>query len=155
MSDDTHEETDVSLSAEGITPTGTEAEVPPLEAVQPTVDITARAVVLRTDHHQLSLEPETAIWLARALLRAALRDDGELVAVRDGIIVGAHVLHFATGASAVVITGPALFVLTEAYALLLALALLDARELVEPPPPAPVVLVLNPSDMSRQASFPA
>ena len=153
MSNDTREETDASLSAEGIAAPQIEAEIAPLEAVQPTVDITARAVVLRTDQHQISLEPETAIWLARSLLRAALRDDGELVAVRDGIIVGAHVVHLASGAPAVVITGPALFALTEAYALVLALALLDARELVEPPPAAPVVLVL--SDLSQQARYPA
>lgn len=126
--------------------------VQPFEAMHPVVSVTARAVVLRADDARLVLAPDTARWLAHALLRAVLSPDGDLVAARDGVLVGAHLLNLPSGAPAVVITERGLFVLTEACALALSLVLLDAAELVAPAP-APVVLVM--SDIARQVAYPA
>lgn len=152
------------LLPDGSVPTGP-VDPPPL----PTAPTTTVLSVEVTPDHQLALvagddrielHREVARWLARALMRAVLTSDGEMAAACDGLVVGARCFTLPSGAPAVVIAAfgernrRAVMYLSEPDALRVALAVLDAVELIPAAAPAPV-LVMNGTDLARQAKHPA
>jgi len=136
-----------------VAPNATALDMP--ESSDLLVTISDGAVRIENTAGVLVLPTTAALWFARALLRAVLAADVEHIVERGRVTVAANCWTLANGKRAVLVNGSdALFILSEAGACSLALAVLDvAPELVEPPRSTPVVLVL--SDLSQQAAHPA